>query len=234
MNTSTGGFARKKQPDEPPQPRRVLRAQLRGHRSRTSPRGATRINSLIAELTKTMTIAHTSLRGPALTGRRARTTAARRRWDGRTRGGERASELAVAVIEQFTVNTFKWFLQDDDPGPDTAASEFAAALNEADAAIISEGEANPALQGMGTTPTLAYAVGPQLFVLHVGDSRAYLFRGGAPGNHTRSHRRRRDGAARRAAGRAGESASVASRPTCSADANAACAPRRRRSISRRG
>ena len=73
------------------------------------------------------------------------------------------------------------------PGPDSAASEFATAINQADAAIINESEANPELQGMGTTLTLAYAVGTQLFVLHVGDSRAYLFRAGTLRQLTQDH-----------------------------------------------
>jgi serine/threonine protein phosphatase PrpC len=187
MNTSTGGFARKKQPDEPPRPGR-LSVRSFGITDQGRRRPANEDQFLIAELTKTMTIAHTSLRGPSavLSDERGQLLLVADGMGGHA-AGERASALAVAVIEQFTVNTFKWFLQDDEPGPDSAASEFAAALNQADAAIIRESEANPELQGMGTTLTLAYAVGPQLFVLHVGDSRAYLFRAGTLRQLTQDH-----------------------------------------------
>jgi PPM family protein phosphatase len=186
MNSSTGGFARKKQPDERPQ--RRLTARSFGMTDTGKRRPANEDQFLIAELTKAMTIAHTSLRGPSsLTGDERGQLFLVADGMGGHAAGERASALAVAVIEQFTVNTFKWFLQDDEPGPESAATEFAAAIKEADAAIISESEANPELQGMGTTLTLAYAVGPQLFVLHVGDSRAYLFRGGALQQLTHDH-----------------------------------------------
>jgi PPM family protein phosphatase len=142
---------------------------------------------LIAELTKAMTITQTSLRGPsAVIGDERGQLFLVADGMGGHAAGERASALAIAVIEQFTVNTFKWFL-DDEPGPDSAASEFAAAITQADAAIIEESQANPELKGMGTTLTLAYAVGAQLFVLHVGDSRAYLFRAGALRQLTQDH-----------------------------------------------
>lgn len=187
MNTTTGGFAREKQPDERPRPRRFSLRSF-GITDQGRRRPANEDQFLIAELTKTMSIAHTSLRGPSavMSDERGQLLLIADGMGGHA-AGERASALAVAVIEQFTVNTFKWFLQDDDPGPDSAASGFAAALDEADAAIISESEANPELQGMGTTLTLAYAVGPQLFVLHVGDSRAYLFRAGTLRQLTQDH-----------------------------------------------
>lgn len=37
---------------------------------------------------------------------------------------------------------------------------------------------DPELMGMGTTLTAAYTLGPKAFIAHVGDSRAYLIRGG--------------------------------------------------------
>lgn len=46
---------------------------------------------------------------------------------------------------------------------------------------------NPRMAGMGTTLTLAYSTGPELFVLHAGDSRAYLLRAGELTRLTRDH-----------------------------------------------
>jgi protein phosphatase len=41
--------------------------------------------------------------------------------------------------------------------------------------------------GMGTTLTVCYTTGPELFVVHAGDSRAYLYRGGELRRLTRDH-----------------------------------------------
>jgi serine/threonine protein phosphatase PrpC len=186
MNTTTGGFARAKEPEggEPAQ----LSVRSFGLTDRGQRRPANEDQFLIAELKKEMTIAHTSLRGPSVRmgDERGHLFLVADGMGGHA-AGERASALAVAAIEQFTVNTFKWFLQSDEPGPDSAASEFATAITQADAAIIQEGETNPELQGMGTTLTLAYAVRTQLFVSHVGDSRAYLFRAGTLRQLTHDH-----------------------------------------------
>lgn len=46
---------------------------------------------------------------------------------------------------------------------------------------------NPQMQGMGTTLTLAYSTGPELFVVHAGDSRAYLHRDGKLQRLTKDH-----------------------------------------------
>ena len=40
---------------------------------------------------------------------------------------------------------------------------------------------------MGTTLTVCYTTGPELFILHAGDSRAYLYRDGALRRLTRAH-----------------------------------------------
>jgi protein phosphatase len=52
------------------------------------------------------------------------------------------------------------------------------ALQEAHLRIRAEGEADLGLQGMGTTITAAAVLDSTLVLVHVGDSRAYLFRGG--------------------------------------------------------
>jgi protein phosphatase len=49
-----------------------------------------------------------------------------------------------------------------------------------------QADADPALHGFGTTMTLALSLGRDLFVVHVGDSRAYLLR------QQRLHRLTRD------------------------------------------
>ena len=51
----------------------------------------------------------------------------------------------------------------------------------------SEPRSNPALYGMGTTLTMAYSVANDLYVVHAGDSRAYLFRDGQLDQVTTDH-----------------------------------------------
>ena len=56
-----------------------------------------------------------------------------------------------------------------------------------DEMLVEEGKYQPELEGMGTTLTLACNVGESLVVTHVGDSRAYLFRGGKLHQLTHDH-----------------------------------------------
>jgi PPM family protein phosphatase len=56
-----------------------------------------------------------------------------------------------------------------------------------DDALHAEARESPRLAGMGTTLTICYSTGPELFVMHVGDSRAYLCRDGALRRLTRDH-----------------------------------------------
>jgi len=92
------------------------------------------------------------------------------------RAGERASALAVTAIEHFTLNSFKWFFGTDAVEAKKVLAQFQAALTEADARIVEEAADKPELRGMGTTVTMAFQLGAQLCVVHVGDSRAYLYR----------------------------------------------------------
>ena len=69
---------------------------------------------LVAELTKAMRVWQTSLPEPKLQvgEERAHLFLVADGMGGQS-AGERASALAVAVIEQFTLNSFKWFLGSD-------------------------------------------------------------------------------------------------------------------------
>jgi PPM family protein phosphatase len=91
--------------------------------------------------------------------------------------GEQASALAVQSIEAFTLNTLKWFFRLKGDEEQDILKEFQAALQQADASVCREAAQHPELAGMGTTVTMAYSFGSRLFLVHVGDSRCYLFRG---------------------------------------------------------
>jgi protein phosphatase len=143
---------------------------------------------LIAELTKAMRIWQTSLPEPKLQAgeERAHLFLVADGMGGE-QGGERASALAVLAIEQFTLNTFKWFFGTDRTEAQKVLTQFESALRQADVRIVEEAVEHPELTGMGTTVTMAFHLGAQLCVVHVGDSRAYLYRDGELHRLTRDH-----------------------------------------------
>jgi protein phosphatase len=93
----------------------------------------------------------------------------------------------VVAIEHFTLNTFKWFLGSDASEAQKVLAQFQAAIGEADARILAESAEHPELRGMGTTVTMAFHLGAQVCVVHVGDSRAYLHRNGELHQITQDH-----------------------------------------------
>jgi serine/threonine protein phosphatase PrpC len=155
-------------------------------------RGKVRPNNedqfLIAELTKAMRVWQTSLPEPKLQlgDARAHLFLVADGMGGH-RAGERASALAVAAIEQFTLNSFKWFFASDGTEATRALAHFQSAFSQADARIAEEAAEHPELSGMGTTVTMAFHLGTQLCVVHVGDSRAYLYRDGELHQLTQDH-----------------------------------------------
>jgi len=58
--------------------------------------------------------------------------------------------------------------------------------------LLERARQEPAYAGMGTTLTGAYTVGPEAFIAHVGDSRAYLFHEGILTRLTRDHTEAQD------------------------------------------
>jgi serine/threonine protein phosphatase PrpC len=102
-------------------------------------------------------------------------------------GGDRASALAIESVEDFVLETFKWFFQFKGREEDKLLMEFQKALGHANARVLAEAAKRPELHGMGTTLTLAYGLNDDLFVAHVGDSRCYLFRNGTLHRLTSDH-----------------------------------------------
>jgi serine/threonine protein phosphatase PrpC len=88
-------------------------------------------------------------------------------------GGEVASAMAVEPLAALDGRDFA--------GAQQAAEALAEAIREANLAILRRARSHPELWGMGTTVTAAAVVADQVLQLaHVGDSRAYLLRPGAP------------------------------------------------------
>ncbi|MGH3563989.1 MAG: PP2C family protein-serine/threonine phosphatase, partial [Mycobacterium sp.] len=82
--------------------------------------------------------------------------------------GEVASQLVIAALAH---------LDDDEPGGDLL-SKLDTAVQEGNSAIAAHVDAQPELEGMGTTLTAILFAGDRLGLVHIGDSRGYLLRDG--------------------------------------------------------
>ena len=95
-------------------------------------------------------------------------------------GGEVASAAAVAPLAALDGRELAT--------PGEAAEALAAAIQEANSAILERAAGDPSLWGMGTTMTAAAITADgHLQLAHVGDSRAYLLRDGALEQLTTDH-----------------------------------------------
>ena len=101
--------------------------------------------------------------------------------------GERASALAVTSLEEFVLDTVKWFLHLEGREQSVLFEELRKGLECADRSVIERAQSDPRLVGMGTTLTMAYTVATDLFLAHAGDSRAYLFHDGSLVQVTSDH-----------------------------------------------
>ena len=91
---------------------------------------------------------------------------------GGANGGEVASAMAVEVVRR---------------GAADPRLSLELLAREADRSIRERGRRDPSLRGMGTTLTVVRVDGGLARVAHVGDSRAYLLRGGVLRRLTRDH-----------------------------------------------
>ena len=106
--------------------------------------------------------------------------------------GEVASRTAIASTLEMVMRSPRWALRLDDPATREVElrdihDQALRYLETMQNAVRERAASDPRMAGMGTTFTGAYAVGLDLFVTHVGDSKAYLFRDGALRKVTRDH-----------------------------------------------
>ena len=93
-------------------------------------------------------------------------------------GGEVASALTVDAVAASLEHASGDMRQD-----------VLAAIRTANDAVNEEGRQSPGLKGLGATVVMGAAGGWNLFVAHVGDSRAYMFGDGRFGRITKDHKR---------------------------------------------
>lgn len=89
--------------------------------------------------------------------------------------GELASEMATDTIYAHLVKTWN---AEDEVTPQRFAYRLKEAVEVANSSIHAHAKAHPEVRGMGTTTTAAGVLGDHLYLTQVGDSRAYLIRGG--------------------------------------------------------
>ncbi len=107
---------------------------------------------------------------------------------GGSAAGELASSQAIHILINLVLYTPDWILRlDDESLTDEVLRRASERYQQVNRALAQEAAVAPQLRGYGTTMTLAASVGADLFVAHLGDSRAYLFRGNTLYRLTHDH-----------------------------------------------
>src|SRR5438105_1754030 len=132
---------------------------------------------LIAELAQAMRTVSTSMPRPKMqfSGERSYLFLVADGMGGHN-AGEEASAVALETVADFLLNKIKWFVQRHALDKSSLSIELETALQVADHRIFEDIARHPEFTGMGTTLTMAYQLGGELFVVHAGDSRCYLLR----------------------------------------------------------
>ncbi len=101
--------------------------------------------------------------------------------------GEIASRLAISALVGLALEVPDWIFKVDEEHAPEIERRSRKYLQEVGAMLVERGRRDAALRGMGTTLTAVRSLGRDLLITHVGDSRAYLLRGGGLHRLTRDH-----------------------------------------------
>lgn len=99
--------------------------------------------------------------------------------------GSEASRVAIEAITRYVASTLRSYHAAGTAREGEFLRLLREAALEAHAAVLADAAGNPDHEGMATTLTLALAVWPWTYVVQVGDSRCYCFRGGSLSQVTR-------------------------------------------------
>ena len=92
--------------------------------------------------------------------------------------GAVASRIAISTFAHLAIHFGKWNVRVDGSAAAEISERAEMFYRRVHDAVVEGSRANPALSGMATSLTGAYSAGDHLFYVHVGHSRAYLFRDG--------------------------------------------------------
>jgi PPM family protein phosphatase len=101
--------------------------------------------------------------------------------------GEVASRMAITTGLKLFQKSPKWGFKINKREARELFDRINGYLREIDLELTKRSEGDRKLFGMGTTLTSAYSIGVDLFIIHLGDSRAYLYRGGELIQLTKDH-----------------------------------------------
>jgi protein phosphatase len=106
---------------------------------------------------------------------------------GGSRAGGEASRLAILTFVNLVLHTPDWIMRATDEEADRVMDRIARRYQQVGEALAERAAESPTLEGMATTMTLACSNGNELFIGHVGDTRAYILRGADLIRLTRDH-----------------------------------------------
>ncbi|MEM9067635.1 MAG: protein phosphatase 2C domain-containing protein [Myxococcota bacterium] len=101
--------------------------------------------------------------------------------------GDVASAVVVDAMLQYAVSMMPWLRMSSAADERALADGLTSAVERSQRRMLEVAERKGFVGDMGSTLTLGYVMWPTLYLVHVGDSRAYLFRGGELFRLTKDH-----------------------------------------------
>ncbi len=101
--------------------------------------------------------------------------------------GEVASRLAISALVSLALDLPDWIFRVDEEDAPEIERRARQIVQQVSSLLVERGREDAALRGMGSTLTAARSYGRDLLIVHVGDSRAYLFRTGQLHRLTKDH-----------------------------------------------
>jgi protein phosphatase len=101
--------------------------------------------------------------------------------------GEVASRLAISTLVSLALEIPDWIFRVDEDNASEMQRRARDVVQQVGSHVFERGREDSALRGMGSTLTCARSCGRDLWIIHVGDSRAYLLRKGRLERLTKDH-----------------------------------------------